>query len=90
MTTMNFDFNTKEGRLNAARESAQEFKQHLTEEEAVNVCYSDAEHILTNGAASPRDLECFITGMLHHMPKLMALILLRRVMQRLIEDDSEN
>lgn len=90
MTTMNFDFSTKEGRLNAAREFANEFKQHISEEEAVNVSYSDDEHILNNGAASPRDLEGFIIGMLHDMPKLVALILLRRVMQRLVEDDSEN
>lgn len=90
MTTMNFDFSTKEGRLNAAREFADEFKQHLTEEEAVNVSYSDEEHILTNGAASPKDLEGFITGMLSDMPRLVALILLRRVMQRLVEDDLED
>lgn len=90
MKTMNFNFDTKEGRLNAAKEFANEFKQHLTEEEAVNVSYSDDEHVLNNGAASPRDLGCFITGMLHDMPKLIALILLRRVMQHLIEDDSED
>lgn len=92
MTTMNFDFSTKEGRLNAAREFANEFKQHISEDsdEAINVSYSDDEHILTNGAASPKDLEGFITGMLSDMPKLLALILLRRVMQRLMEDDSEN
>lgn len=87
---MNFDFNTKEGRLNAAREFANEFKQHLTEEEAVNVSYSDDEHVLNNGEASPRDLEMFITGMLSDMPKLIALILLRRVMQRLMEDVSKD
>lgn len=90
MTQMNFDFSTKEGKLNAAKEFANEFKQHLTEEEAVNVSYSDEEHILTSGAASPKDLEGFITGMLSDMPKLVALILLRRVMQRLVEDDSED
>lgn len=90
MTTMNFDFSTKEGRLNAAREFASEFKQHLTEDEAVNVSYSDEEYILTKGAASPKDLEGFIIGMLHDMPKLLALILLRRVMQRLVEGDSED
>jgi hypothetical protein len=83
MTTMNFDFSTKEGRLNAAREFANELKQHLTEEEAVNVSYSNDERILNNGAASPRDLEGFITGMLSNMPKLVTLILLRRVMHRL-------
>lgn len=87
---MEFDFSTKEGRLNAAREFATEFKQHITEEEAVNVSYSDDENILINGAASPIDLVGFITGMLHDMPKLAALILLRRVMQHLVEDDSEN
>lgn len=90
MTTMNFDFSTKEGRLNAVKDFANEFKQHLTEEEAINVSYSDDEHVLNNGAASPRDLECFITGMLHDMPKLIALILLRRVMQHLIDDAPEN
>jgi hypothetical protein len=92
MTTMDFDFTTKEGRLNAAREFADEFKQHITEDgdEAINVSYSDDEHILTNGAATPKDLEGFIIGMLHDMPKLLALILLRRTMQRLTEDDSEN
>lgn len=86
---MNFNFDTKEGRLNAAREFADEFKQHLTEEEAVNVSYSDEEHVLNNGAASPKDLGEFIIGMLSNTPKLLALILLRRVMQRLI-DDSED
>ena len=90
MKQMNFDFSTKEGRLNAAREFANEFKQHISEEEAVNVSYSDDEHILTNGAASPRDLEGFITAMLSDMPKLVALILLRRVMQRLMEGVPEN
>jgi hypothetical protein len=92
MTQMNFDFTTKEGRLNAAREFANELKQHIPEDgdEAVNVSYSDDEHILTNGAASPRDLEGFITGMLSDMPRLVTLILLRRVMQRLMEDDSED
>ena len=90
MKTMNFNFDTKEGRLNAAREFANEFKQHLTDEEAVNVSYSDDEHVLNNGAAAARDLECFITGMLHDMPKLIALILLRRVMQHLMDDAPEN
>ena len=90
MTTMNFDFTTKKGRLNAAREFANELKQHLTEEEAVNVSYSDDEHILDNGAASPRDLEGFIVGMLHDMPIPVALILLKRVVHKLIEDDSKN
>ena len=87
---MNFDFTTKKGRLNAAREFANELKQHLTEEEAVNVSYSDEIHILTNGSASLQDLEGFITAMLNDKPKLVALILLRRVMQRLMEDDSED
>lgn len=87
---MNFDFSTKEGRLNAAKEFANEFKQHITEEEAVNVSYSDDEHILTNGAASPQDLAGFTVGMLHDMPVPLALILLRRVIERLIEDGSEN
>lgn len=75
---MNFDFSTKEGRLNAAREFANEFKQHLTEEEAVNVSYSDDEHILTNGAAFPKDLEGFIIGMLHDIPAPLAVLLLRK------------
>ena len=90
MKQMNFDFSTKEGRLNAAREFANEFKQHISEEEAANVSYSDDEHILNSGAASPQDLEGFIVGMLHDMPVLIALILLRRVMHRLTEDDSKN
>jgi hypothetical protein len=87
---MNFDFTTKKGRLNAAREFAKELKQHLTEEEAINVSYSDDEHILSNGAATLKELEGFIIGMLQDKPKLLALILLRRVMQRLMEDDSED
>ena len=89
---MNFDFSTKEGRLNAAKEFADEFKQHILEDsgEAINVSYSDDEYILTNGAASPQDLAGFIVGMLHDMPVPLALILLRRVIERLIEDGSEN
>lgn len=90
MTQMNFDFTTKEGRFNAAREFANEFKQHLTEEEAVNVSYSDDEHILTNGAASLEDLEGFVTAMLNDKPKLIAIVFLRRVMQRLMGDNSED
>ena len=90
MKTMNFNFDTKEGRLNAAKEFANEFMQHLTEGEAVNISYSDDEHLLSRSIASPRDLEYFITGMLHDMPKLIALVLLRRVMQHLVENDLED
>ena len=87
---MNFDFTTKEGRLSAAKEFGNELKEYLTEEEAVVVSYSNEEHILTNSNASPRDMEGFITAMLSKMPKLVSLILLRRVMQHLVEDDFEN
>lgn len=87
---MNFDFSTKEGRLNAAKKFGNELKEHLTEEEAVVVSYSNEEYILTNSNASPRDMEGFIAAMLSKMPKLIALILLRRVMQHLVGDDSEN
>ena len=92
MTTMNFDFSTKEGRLNAAREFANEFKKHISEDsdEAVNVSYSDDQHILTNGAASPKDLEGFIIGMLHDMPVPLALILLRHAGYKLVEGVSED
>jgi len=87
---MNFDFTTKESRCNAAREFANELKQHLTEEEAVIVSYSDDEDILNNGVASYSDLERFIVGMLYNMPTPLALILLRRVINHLTEDDSKN
>lgn len=90
MTQMEFDFSTKEGRLNAAKEFTTEFKKHLTEEEAAMVSYNDGEHILTNGAASSKDLEMFITAILSDMPKLIALILLRRVLQRLMESVTED
>lgn len=92
MTQMNFDFTTKEGRLNAAREFANEFKQHITEDsdEAINVSYSDEEHILTNGAASPKDLGGFIVGMLHDMPVPLALLLLNHTAHKLIEGVPED
>lgn len=87
---MNFDFSTKKGRLNAAKEFGNELKEHLTQEEAVVISYSDDKHILTNCNASLRDMEGFITRMLNKTPKLAALFFLRQVTQRLMEDAFED
>lgn len=92
MKTMDFDFSTKEGRLNAAKEFADEFKQHISEDsnEAITVSYSDGEHIITNGAATPREMSGFITGMLHSIPAPLALLLLSHVSRKLMEGSLED